>query len=311
MTKARRNAMVRIQNILCPVDFFPASENAANYAIALAKKYGARLTLLHVVEPIARWAYELPVDTTELIKEMTGRSHVELKRVAKRAEAARVRVDALVRTGEVDLEVQSLIDERHIDFVVMGTHGRRGLEKLFMGSVTERLLRKLHVPLLTIGKVKTKGAPTDIRQILVTTDFMDGTADAVDYAFSIAKWSHAKVTLLHVLNDIDADVSGRYRDQLIRTIRQELDALIPPAFRHNGNVAVRIETGRPMRHLLPILKEDKIDLIVMNVHGKTLLDRITIGRTAENVVRSADIPVLVVPAMTPLKPKRRPSKKTA
>jgi nucleotide-binding universal stress UspA family protein len=303
--------MVRIQNILCPVDFFPASENAANYAIALAKKYGARLTLLHVVEPISRWAYELPVDTTELIKEMTSRSVVELKRVSKRAETARVRVDVLVRTGEVDLEVQSLIDERHLDFVVMGTHGRRGLEKLFMGSVTERLLRKLHVPLLTIGKVKTQGVPTDIRQILVTTDFMDGTADAVAYAFSIAKRSRAKVTLLHVLNDIDADVSGRYRDQLIRTIQQELDALIPPEFRHNGKVAVRVETGRPMRHILPILKKDKIDLIVMNVHGKTLLDRITIGRTAENVVRSADIPVLVVPAMTPLKPKRRTSKKTA
>src|SRR5437867_4149800 len=185
--------MTRIQNILCPVDFFPASESAANYAIALAKNYGARLILLHVVEPVAPWAYEVPIDTTGLIKTMIARSTEEMSRFAKRAEAAKVPVDVVVRAGEVDLEIESLIGKRNVDFVVMSTHGRRGLEKFFMGSTTERLLRKLHVPLLTIGKLKSKAVLPDIRHILMTTDFSEGTPGAVAYAFSIARQSHAKV----------------------------------------------------------------------------------------------------------------------
>jgi nucleotide-binding universal stress UspA family protein len=303
--EAGEGYMVRIQNILCPVDFFPASERATNYAVGLAKKYGARVILLHVVEPVALWARDFEVDTNEVMRAITARSNEELRKIAKHAAAAHVPIDVVVRTGEVDLEIRSLIEMRHVDFVVMGTHGRRGLEKFFMGSTTERLLRSLNVPLLTIGSTKSKAAPSEIRQILVTTDFSDGTSDAIAYAFSIAEQYHAKVTLLHVLNDLEADLSGRYRGQLIRSIQHELENLVPAESRHSRNATVRVDTGRPIRRILPIVKSNNIDLIIMNVHGKTLLDRITIGSTAESVVRMASSPVLIVPPMTVEKRKRR------
>jgi len=304
--------MVRVHNILCPVDFFPASESAAIYAIALAKKLESRLTLLHVVEPVATWASEIPFDTREIVKSMTARSSEELKTLAKRAQGANVAVDVILRIGEVDLQIQSLIRERGIDFVVMGTHGRRGLEKFFMGSTTERLLRKLHVPLLTIGiKSTAVRAGVRIRHILVTTDFSEGTTDAIAYAFAIAQQYHAKVTLLHVVNDIDADLSGRYRDQLIRTIQRDLEELLPDGARNSRDVTVRVETGRPIRRILPMLRKEKIDLLVMNIHGKTLLDRLSLGSTAEKLVRGAAVPVLVIPPMARTKRKQRGSKKAA
>ena len=303
--------MVRIHNILCPVDFFPASESAVKYAIALAKKVDGRLTLFHVVEPIPMWAYEVPFDTTELVNAITARSREELKKIAKRAQSANVSADVLVRTGEVDLEIQSLIKQRSVDLVVMGTHGRRGIEKFFMGSTTERLLRKLNVPLLTIGNIKSKAVPIEFRRILVTTDFSEGTSNAIAYAFSIAGAYRSKVTLLHVLNDVEADVSGRYRNQLIRTIRRELEDLLPDKLRDSRDVMTRVETGLPIRRILPILSKEKIDLIVMNIHRKTLLDRLSIGSSAEKLVRGAVCPVLVIPPMAAAKQKQRRSKKAA
>ena len=79
-----------------------------------------------------------------------------------------------------------------------------------------------------------------VRHILVTIDFSEGTTDSIAYAFAIAQQYHAKVTLLHVLNDIDADISGRYRDQLIRTIRRDLEELLPGDARKLGRTAEKL-----------------------------------------------------------------------
>jgi len=286
--------MLRIQKILCPVDFFPASEKAAEYAIALAARSRARLVLLHVVEHPATWAYDLPMDTSGLMKTLTTRSTAELKRIAKRAEAANVPVEAVVREGETDDEIRTLATKQKVDLVIMGTHGRRGLERFFIGSKTERLLRTLPIPLLTISS-NVRVTPAGVKNILVTTDFSEGTAEAVDYALSIGRRCRAQVTLLHVLDDVQADVSGRYRDILLRSIRRDLENLVPPADIKSCPVAVRVDIGIPIRRILPLIKKEKFDLIVMNIHGKTMLDRVTLGSTAEKIVRAAPIPVLVIP----------------
>jgi len=44
-----------------------------------------------------------------------------------------------------------------------------------------------------------------------------------------------------------------------------------------------------------MLKTDMVDLVVMNIHGKSMLDRAMIGSTAERVVRAANCPVMLIP----------------
>jgi len=288
--------MVRINKILCPVDFFPASKRAAEYAIALAKAYESKLILLHVVSPVLPASYEIPIDAADILESMTDAAENELKKLAARARAKSVNTEVIVRTGEIDLEIRSLIKDLNVDFIVMGTHGRRGFEKWFLGSVTERLLRRVDVPLLTIASAanNTK-TPTAVRRILVTTDFSEGTAEAVRYAFSLGQEYQAKVTLMHVLNDVSADIRGRYRDTLIKSIRHELEEFVPDDVRDWCDVSTRVETGLPWTRILDTAKRDKIDLLVMNAHGNGMLHRALVGSTAERVVRGSPAPVLLIP----------------
>jgi nucleotide-binding universal stress UspA family protein len=301
--------MVQINKILCPVDFFPASEQAVAYATAMAQNYEAELLLFHAVVPVLHAAYELPLNTDKIVKAMSEESTRRLEDLARPARKGGVEVRTIVRTGDIDDEIKRIVNKEKADFIVMGTHGRRGVEAWFMGSVTQRLLRHVPVPLLTMGASKRGDVtPPAIRRILVTTDFSDGTADAMAYAFSIAQECQARVTVMHVINDVAIDLSGKYRDPLVRGIEEELGRLIPEEAKPWCDIRTRVEIGLPYRAILKTLEREKIDLLVMNIHGKGMLDRALLGSTAERVVRGAGCPALLIP---PMGKKRKGSKKKA
>ena len=165
-----------------------------------------------------------------------------------------------------------------------------------MGSTTEKLLRHSPVPILTISASAEKLAPAPrFSRILVTTDFSDGTPDALAHALSIAEENDSEITVLHVINDVAADVSGKYREPLINGVEKRLHDLVPAEAKNWCDVRTRVETGVPYRIILRTLEDGKIDLLVMNIHGKGILDRALIGSTAERVVRAAPCPVMLIP----------------
>jgi nucleotide-binding universal stress UspA family protein len=304
--------MVQIQRILCPVDFYTASERAVDYAVILAENYGAQLTLLHVVAPILPAAYGARVDLKSLVKALKEESARKLQQLSRKAESAKVPVECIVRTGEIDQEIKRIVRSARIDFVVMGTHGRRGIERWVLGSVAEQLLRSISVPLLTIGRREgTEKVPLAIRRILVTTDFSEGTSEATAYAFSIAQECQAHLSILHVLGNVGADTSEKYLEILTKKIGNQLEKLIPTAARVWCDAKTRVETGLPFKVILKTVEKERIDLLVMNVHGKRGLDRSLLDSTAERVVRAATCPVLMIPPKAATQRKRRPARKVA
>src|SRR5262249_43786548 len=291
-----------IKNILCPVDFFPASDAAVNYAAGLAGNYEAGLHLLHVITPAAVGTYEYAIDTTEIMKSMEKRSTDELVKLATKLKEAGVNAEFEIRVGDVYEDIKEVIEIVKPGIIVMGTHGRRGVERWFMGSKTEKLLRHSPVPTITINSPGEKVAPPCFKRILVTTDFSDGTPDALAYAFSVAQENDSQISLLHVVHDVAADISGKCRESLIEGVKRHLEDLVPVEAANWCNVYTRVRTGVPYRVILSMLEDEKIDLLVMNIHGKGMLDRALLGSTAERVVRVAPCPVMLIP---PLKKRNR------
>ena len=302
--------MITIKNILCPVDFFPASNAAVNYAAGLAANYDAVIHLLHVVTPVPVSVYEYAIDSTAILKSVEEASVDEMKNLAARVKGMGVTAETELVVGDVYDEIKRSIDVLKPDLIVMGTHGRRGVERWFMGSTTEKLLRHSPVPLVTISAMSERAFNMPrFRRILVTTDFSDGTPDALAYAFSVAQENESQVTLMHVLHDISADLSGKYRDSLISGLRRQLDDMVPAEARNWCDIVTRVETGVPYRIILRTIEDERPDLLVMNIHGKGMLDRALLGSTAERVVRAASCPVMMIPPMKrKLKRRARPGR---
>ena len=133
--------MITIKKILCPVDFFPASDAAVMYAGSLAKNYDAVIHLLHVITPVATSTYEYAIDTTEIMKAMEQTARREVTNLKAKLKEAGVSAEFEVRVGDVYEEIKYAIEALKPELVVMGTHGRRGVERWFMGSTTEKLLQ--------------------------------------------------------------------------------------------------------------------------------------------------------------------------
>jgi nucleotide-binding universal stress UspA family protein len=288
--------MIQIKNILCPVDFFPASLKAYEYALKLAANYHAGVFALHVVSTIVPTAYDFPLNLSEFTGAMQKKCKAELVKLGKKAEKLQVPFRSEAVVGSIDNEIHKALKRTKADFVVMGTHGRRGLERWILGSEADRMLRSCPVPLLTISAAKgTRPVPPAIRSILVTTDFSAGTTEALKYAFSFAQECQARITLLHVVDQVAVETFVKSALPTIDAIRRQLEKLVPAEARPWCDVKTRVEVGVPYSTISEVLKSEKADLLVMNVHGKGFIDRALLGSTAERVVRAAFCPVLLIP----------------
>ena len=286
--------MIKMQNILCPVDFFAASQRALEYSIGVARNYQATLHILHVVSPVMPTSYEFSLNTADLLQTFEKQAVEKVEEMRTDALTAGIEVRTSVRIGDIDAELKVAINESHADLVIMGTHGRRGFEHWFLGSVTERLLRHCPVPVLTLSDLgESIRVPPDIEKILVTTDFSEGTTTAMAYALSLAQEAPAEVTLLHVVQQPPERTEPA--EGVAEILEEHLSSMVPDEVRLWCEVRARVEIGTPYVRVLEIAEEEGVDLIVMNIHGKGMLDRFLMGATAERVLRGARCPVLAVP----------------
>jgi len=290
----RSELMVRIQKVLCPVDFFAASDAALLYATSLARNYDAGLHIVHVIPPVTA-VFTSAEHTGETVKAADEESQKRLANMVKNAEKSGVTTDSEVRFGEIDQQIVEAIDEQQADLIVAGTHGRRGFQHWLMGSVCERLLRRVSIPILTVANGRTETEIENIRHVLVATDLSDGNSELGAWSLLLADKYDADITLLHVTDFVRGGVPQLYHDSLIRGIEVEMRKLLPSDASEKCNIATRVEFGVPFRVILTTGEEENFDLIILGTHGKGALERTLLGSTAERVLRGASTPILAIP----------------
>ncbi len=287
--------MIRIDNVLCPIDFFPASMKALEYSMGIARNYQAILHVLHVVSPILPTFHEFPLNTADSIAEFRKQAEEHVRQIETDAVSKGIAVKTAIRIGDIDTELKTAREESRADLVVMGTHGRRGFERWFLGSVTERVLRHCPVPILTMSDVNREvPIPPDLKRILVTTDFSEGTGTAMDFALALAQEAPAEITLLHVVEQ-PPETKGSV-EEVAAILEEHLDSMVPDEVRNWCTVKSEVKIGASYRMILEAVHETDADLLVMNIHGKWVFERALLGGTAERVLRAAECPILAIPA---------------
>lgn len=144
------SSAANVRHILVPHDFSETGEHALTFALDLAQRIGARVTVLHVYEVLAFAFPEMPVESTNLTGQIERASRSALDGVVARTQRPGVEVRGSLREGTVWSEIQAAAGELKADLVVMGTHGRRGLSHALLGSVTEKVVRTAPCPVLTV-----------------------------------------------------------------------------------------------------------------------------------------------------------------
>ena len=137
------------KKILVPVDFSKHSAGAVKQAGLIAEKFGARLSILHVVRTELHPTF-YDVSTQSLLEANPQlRDHIT-KHMQELAQLPEGKADYIVMEGEsVHQSVKTHAEENGIDLIVMPTRGMSTLEHLFIGSTTERVVRVAPCPVLT------------------------------------------------------------------------------------------------------------------------------------------------------------------
>jgi universal stress protein A len=139
----------KLKHILVPVDFSACSQKALQYAIPFARQFGARLTLLFVVQPYLPVADMVPLDVGAIEGQMRETGEKELAALRKSIEPD-VTAATVLRVGQPHLEIVRAARELKADLVIVSTHGRTGLSHVLMGSTTERVVRHAGCPVLVL-----------------------------------------------------------------------------------------------------------------------------------------------------------------
>jgi nucleotide-binding universal stress UspA family protein len=145
---------MKIKRILVPVDFSTGSLQALDYAVDLAKPFGAELQLLFVLEPILLVAPDYASGQSsalaELINEQRRNARTELENLQARCAKRGIKVRGAMLSGRAADAIGSAAKRLKADLIVMATHGRTGVSRLVIGSVTERVVRTATCPVLTL-----------------------------------------------------------------------------------------------------------------------------------------------------------------
>jgi len=291
---------LKLERILCPLDFSEFSARAFEYAQSLATRYKSKLLIEHVLH-LAFSAYPSYVNAEAIDKVSQGLwafAREQLGDFVRKHSREGIEIESFVDEGDVTDTILAFAQTRAVDLIVMGTHGRHGLDHILLGSVTEKVLRKARCPVLAVRKPAHEfvapgdSEPVHLRKILFGVDFSTYSERALLYALSLAEEYKAELTLLHVMEDFPLH---KELTAVTSEVVQQLEGLLPPSARKSNLLKPRLRVGKPYEEIIRSAREADADLIILGVRGRNALDLAIFGSTTYRVIQKGSCPILTVP----------------
>lgn len=259
------------RRILVPLDGSPLAEQALHRMEPLLSGPGTEIVLLHALSSTGTEQQHAQADMESY-----------LAGLEQGLEASGFRVRTLIRQGPAPEVVLETLDSEKATLLALTTHGRTGLDRWAFGSVSDTVIRGSPVPVLVF---RSFGPPMPFNPVnlLVAVDASGLSREAIPPAAALARRSKGRLLLLHVDDEEHAHVP-----------EPELRAVYDLARQEGVEALPLLRTGDPATKILEAAAEEQADLIVMTTHGRSGVGRWVLGSVAENVLRRADRPVLMV-----------------
>jgi universal stress protein E len=280
--------------ILVATDLSTRSDVAVERAAELAERFGAKLSILHVLEQDQSF---------RLYEGNTAFARAEIEKQAKGL-AARLSVEALVETGDPFEQICRVASEGDYDLIVIGRHRKRLVRDLFVGTTAERVVWHGTHPVLLVKAEST--AP--YQRLAIAVDGSDTCAEALRVVKALDLIGGADVRAVHAIEPIASTMMAGHPDA--RAVCDQVDSEQVSATedlvkfledRGHGELAstIHIDNGAPIPVLRSFIKDNGTDLLVMGTHGRTGFKRLVLGSVAEEALRALEVDILTVPPKKP------------
>ncbi|MBL7846712.1 MAG: universal stress protein [Cyclobacteriaceae bacterium] len=275
-----------IKRILVPVDFSPASVNALQTAVAMAKRQLATITLLHVIENThVLVPPETRPEASGMLAQLMVKANEQLGLLAKvlRFQHDLV-VNHVVQVGNAADETCRWALHKGISLIVMGTHGSSGLRQTYLGSSAYRVVKNAPCPVMTIPGTNEW---LDFKKVLFPIRLVPQALDKYDVLRPILRKNGSSLMLAGIVKRNDTSGFEDMKKLVNRVARQmaEDQVLCVSDVYRGDNVAQKV---------VEITNQVRPDLIVITATLDPMLGDFFLGPYTQDIINHAHFPVLSV-----------------
>ena len=295
--------IMRFETILYVTDFSQNSLKALEPALMLALAYGGVIRICHVDEEESLYAFHGSDDLVEFMDRIERVRSTRLNVLADRVSTAGVTPEIIRLKGYASQQILRYTEEDPVDLVATSTLGGEGLKSLLMGTTASNVIRHCIRPVLTVGARCAPPSPFTVERIIAPVDFSPGARIGLDVAADLAERFDATLCVVHAiktpsfipgLGDEALTASLRRTDHRVRRMEEEVNRLS----KRLGEDRIQHEVVNAVdeaEEICAMAVRHKGDLIVMTRRGAGILQGVLFGRIVEEVVKTAPLPVLLLP----------------
>jgi nucleotide-binding universal stress UspA family protein len=287
--------MSLIASILYPVDFSPSCVAMAAYVKRAAALLGARVSLVHVVDPTGYNGLQLYVrPISEVLEEYLGIGRERLDSFLA-GDFPVAQCPRILTSGDAATEIARVAREDRFDLIIMPTHA--GIfRQMLLGSTTAKVINDADCPVLTSRHAQTIAPPLEHREWLCAIGLSSNSERVLRYASHLTAQARGKLSIIHAVQagDPKLPVELDLEERAHSVARQEANRRIADLQRIVGTEApVRIAVGSVKEALLEAaLESDGNVLIIGRSHQPGAHGRMRDLTYA--MVRDSPFPVLSV-----------------
>ncbi|HXG30811.1 MAG TPA: universal stress protein [Thermodesulfobacteriota bacterium] len=294
--------MIKLDRILWTTDGSKDAEFALNYAKLFARSFNSEIIGLHVIKVIDKRVWSFlggRIDLKGWAEDAASKWLDLFEEVKEDLEREGISFTYRVMTGSPHEVIVRVANDEKADLIVMGKRGLGLKDRLLVGSSTIKVLERSRIPVLAIKGKGGRSLPR-IRKILVPFDVSERFDSALKYAISLGKAFDAIVSLVYVLElisypyEFPLGILNEMRSAYDKELEERIAELSP---QEGDGVKIKhkvIESINPYLGIIGYAESEKVDLIVMNTHGRRGIKRLILGSVAEKVIQEAPCSILAL-----------------
>lgn len=294
------------EHLLLPLDGSPLAERVLPHAVALAKAFGAQLTLLRVVD--SNRESDLPRMINPMAWQMRkSEAEAYLDDIKKRLMAEGVKSKVLILEGNPAQQIIDCARSQDIKLIILASHGSGGLSPWNINSVVQKVLLRAFIPVMIIRsyhEIHEELTGLTYERLFIPLDGSKRAECVLPLAKSIASAHESKIIVTHVveepqlphqtpLNEEDQLLINRFNEINVQEAKRYFSDL-RDQFEDQEVETIIESSNKPTAALHDIVDREKIDLVLLSAHGYSGENRWPYGDIALNFIVYGTTPLLIV-----------------